>query len=100
MAVDVVQLAAALRIGDGTIAPVEPQLSILNRLLGVGQAIVSLNAPLAPEAVADEAVIRVAAYLYDQPTAPQGDRYANAWRSSGAGALVARWVVERAGVGQ
>ena len=96
MAVTVTQLAAALRIGDGSTAPVEPQLSILNRLLGVGEALVDLLAPSAPDAIKDEATIRVAAYLYDQPTAAQGNRYANAWRSSGAGALVARWVVERA----
>ena len=37
------------------------------------------------------------AYLYDAPTAAAGDRYAAAWRNSGAEALVSRWVVRRAG---
>ena len=39
----------------------------------------------------------MATYLYDSPTAASGDRYAAAWRNSGAEALVSRWVVRRAG---
>ena len=39
----------------------------------------------------------MAAYLYDAPTAASGDRYAAAWRNSGAEGLVSRWVVRRAG---
>ena len=54
-------------------------------------------APDAPEAIADEATIRMTATLYDSPTAAAGDRYAAAWRNSGAEALVSRWVVRRAG---
>ena len=96
MAVTATQLAAALRIGDGTTAPVEPQLSILTRLLGVADAYVTLLAASAPDAIKDEATVRFAAYLYDQPTAGRNDAYANAWRSSGAGSLVAHWVVTRA----
>lgn len=96
MAVTVTQLSAALRVGDGVTAPAEPQLSVLTRLLGVATATVSRVAPDAPEAVRDEAAIRMAAYLYDQPPTVQGDRYANAWRNSGAASLVARWVVRRA----
>ena len=95
MAVNVTQLAAAIRLGDGVTAPVEPLLSILTRSLGVADATIALLAPDAPDAVKDEATVRFTAYLYDTPSAPSGDRYAAAWRNSGAAALVASWVVRR-----
>ena len=95
MAVDVTQLAAALRLGDGVTAPVEPLLSILTRSLGVADATVALLAPDAPDAVKDQAAVNYAAYLYDTPSAPSGNRYAAAWLNSGAAALVASWVVRR-----
>ena len=63
----------------------------------MSQAFVAIAAPDAPEAIADEATIRMTATLYDAPTAAAGDRYAAAWRNSGAEALVSRWVVRRAG---
>ena len=97
MAVDLIQLAAALRLGDGLTAPTEPVAGLISRLLGVSQAFVAIAAPDAPEAIADEATIRMTATLYDAPTAASGDRYAAAWRNSGAEALVSRWVVRRAG---
>ena len=97
MAVTLIQLAAALRLGDGVTAPTEPVAGILSRLLDVSQAFVAVAAPSAPEAIADEATTRMAAYLYDSPTASSGDRYAPAWRNSGAEVLVSRWVVRRAG---
>ena len=58
MAVNATQLAAALRLGDGVTAPDEPLLSILTRLLGVGDATVALLAPDAPDVVKDEATVR------------------------------------------
>ena len=97
MAVNVEELSAALRIGDGSTATPEPTLSILTRLLGVGQAFVELRAEGAPDPIKDEAVIRMAAYLYDQPTAGAEGRFSDAWRNSGAAALVARWVIQRLG---
>ena len=62
MAVDLIQLAAALRLGDGEIAPSEPVAGLLSRLLGVSQAFVQIAAPEAPEAIADQAAIMMAAY--------------------------------------
>ena len=97
MAVTVGQLAAALRITDGS-DPAEPQLSILTRLAGVADAYIDLLIPGAPTDIQDECKIRFAAYLYDAPTAGRGDFYANAWRNSGAGSLGSRWVVRRAAV--
>ena len=63
----------------------------------MSQEFVARAAPDAPEAIADEAAIRLTATLYDAPTAASGDRYAAAWRNSGAEALVSRFVVRRAG---
>ena len=86
-----------MRLGDGETAPTEPVAGLLSRLLAVSQDFVAIAAPDLPEAIADEATIRMTAYLYDAPTAASGDRYAAAWRNSGAEALVSRWVVRRAG---
>ena len=95
MAVDVTQLAASLRITEGTEAPTEPQLSILTRLLGVSEAFLELRAPGCPPAPRDEAVVSMASYMYDRPKAAAETRYADAWRNSGAAFIVAPWVVQR-----
>ena len=44
-----IQLAAALRIGDGVTALVEPQAGVLNRILASATALVESYAPNAPE---------------------------------------------------
>ena len=99
MAVSVAQLSGALRIGDGTTEPEEPQLAILTRLAAVAEALVAVTAPDAPETIRDEAVIRIASYLYDAPTSAASDRYAAAMVNSGAGGLLSRWVSRRAVTG-
>ena len=97
MAVTVGQLSDALRI---TIRgnPKEPHLSILTRLLGVAMATVEVVAPDAPESVSDQAIIMFSAYLFDAPTAGGGNKFASAFRNSGANSLLARWISKRAGV--
>ena len=95
MAVDVTGLAAAMRLGDGVTAPEEPINGILTRLLGVSDAFINLIGPGAPSVVKDEIRVRFASYLYDMPSAPQRDRYSNAWLNSGAAGLLSRWVVRR-----
>ena len=86
MAVSVEDLAVALRLSaDGTDLDAA-QTSILTRLLGVGDSHVALLIPEAPDAIKDECVIRLAAYIYDQPIGRR-DAYANGWVNSGAGAL-------------
>ena len=52
---------------------------------------------LTPEAVVNEAVVRIAGYLFDQPTASRGAAFANAIRNSGAGRMLLPYVVHRAG---
>ena len=96
MAVTVAQLGAALRISDGVNEPEEPHKTILERQLSVAVALIERNAPNAPEAIKDEAAIRITGYLFDTPTAARGDLYANAWRNSGAGALLGDWIERRA----
>ena len=95
MAINLIQLSAALRVGDGVAVPEEPLLSILTRLLAVASAYVDLVGPDAPTAIQDEAVVRFAGYLYDAPSASGSNRFASAWTNSGAGALVSRWVQQR-----
>ena len=94
----VTQLAAAMRIGDGTAAPDEPVNSILARLGSAAEAYIERLAPDAPDDVKREAITRLAAYHYDAPEAPGGDRWATAWRSSGAANLCGPWLPLRVGV--
>ena len=97
MALTIGQLAAAIRLTDGSDPP-EPQLSILTRLAGVADAFNELLISEAPDVVQDECKVRFAAYLYDAPTAGRGDFYGNAWRNCGAASLATRWVQRRAGI--
>ena len=97
MALSVIELAGALRVGDGAAAPPEPQLSVLTRLLSACTATVDKRAPAAPADVRNEAVIRMAGYLYDAPESASGDRFAAAFRNSGAYALLSPWAGRRAG---
>ena len=91
MAITYTDLAIALRLSvDGTDVEAAQQ-AILTRLIGVGEAHVSLLAPEAPEAVKDKAIIRLAGSLFDVPRAGRRDAYANAFVNSGAGALLSRW---------
>ena len=96
MAITFTDLAIALRLSvDGTDVEAAQQ-GILNRLIGVGEAHIALLAPNAPEAIRDEAIIRLATYLYDVPSAGRRDAYANAFVNSGAGALLSRWTPQAA----
>lgn len=86
------ELRAALRLDDGAEVNAE-----ITRLLASTSAMVERHAPDAPDTIQNEAVIRVAGYVYDQPTASRGDSYANAMRSSGAARFLLPWVEHRAG---
>ena len=88
----VAQLAAALRLGDTAEETAEA-----TRLLAYATAAVFKHAPEAPDVIQNEAVVRLAGYLFDQPTASRGDAYANAMRNSGAGRMLLPWVEHRLG---
>lgn len=87
------ELAAALRAGDST-----DETAILTRLLAAATATIEHVADGAPEAIQNEACVRFAGYLYDQPNAGRGMAWSSAMRSSGALALVAPWRVHTAGI--
>ena len=90
-----IQLAAAMRIGDGVTALVEPQASVISRILASSRAIVESYAPNAPESIQNEAVIRVGGYLFDSPPGASM-RFANPLGDSGAQALLARFRIVHA----
>ena len=84
--IDVDALQAALRLGDSVQETTE-----LTRLLTYATAAITKHAPDAPDAVQDEAVMRLCAYLFDKPFASRNDSYANAMRNSGAGNALLPW---------
>lgn len=86
------ELAAALRLGSTT-----EETAQATRLLATATAAVTKHAPDAPDAIQDEAVIRVAGYLFDAPTAARGAGYGDILRNSGALALLLPYRVHRAG---
>ena len=85
-------LTNALRAGDST----EEQNEV-DRLRRYATAAVAKHASDAPGEIRDEASIRLAAYLFDQPNAGRGMAYANALRNSGAAAMLLPYRVHRAG---
>ena len=93
---NVSQLAAALRLGDSA-----EETAQVTRLLSYATTAVTRHLAGAfettPEAVVNEAVVRLSAYLFDQPNAGRGEAYANAMRSSGAAHILLPYVVHRAG---
>ena len=91
-----VELSGALRLGDSTEETAEA-----TRLLSYATAAVNRHLgdafDDAPDAVANEGVIRLAAYLFDQPNAGRGLVHADALRSSGAAMILLPFRVIRAG---
>ena len=86
------ELAAALRLGDSSEEAAE-----VTRLLAYATEAVTRHAPDAPTTTANEAMIRLAAYLFDQPNAGKGSGYGNAMRNSGAGRILLPYREHRAG---
>ena len=91
-----VELSAAIRLGDSTEETAEA-----TRLLAYVTAAISRHLgdayEAAPEAVVNEAGIRLAGYLFDQPNAGRGLSFANAGRNSGAWTILLPFRVHRAG---
>ena len=68
------------------------------RLLSYATAAVEKHAPEAESTIIqNEAVVRLAGYLFDAPTAGRGAVYANALRNSGAAAILLPYRIHRAG---
>jgi len=93
MAVTVGDVALALRLIATADADLDAgNTAILTRLLGTAEALVDVFADVAPDAVKDEATVRLASYLYDvSPGQGRRDAYANGLVNSGAGSLLSFW---------
>ena len=91
-----VELSAAIRLGDSA-----EEVAEATRLLAFTTEAISRHLgdayEDAPEAVVNEAAIRLAAYLFDSPNAGRGLSFANAGRNSGAWAILLPFRVHRAG---
>ena len=97
MAMTTVEVARALRLS----VPLDDEVRReLDRLLGVAQEAVGRYAPRAPDAIRDEAILRVCGYLYDAPTTtePGSVGRLHPLRLSGAAPLLAPWRIHSAGV--
>ncbi|MYE00865.1 MAG: hypothetical protein F4Y03_06225, partial [Alphaproteobacteria bacterium] len=87
--------AAQLAVAIGIIGAEDEDIpagteGILTRELGVASSLVAAIAPAAPDAIQDEAVVRLVGWLHDSDPAsarPMVDPVIG----SGAGALLARW---------
>ncbi len=68
------ELAYRIRlIGDTSEALADPQLSVVNDILSAASALVLAYAPAAPAAIHNEAVTRLAGFLYDSPPGRRRD---------------------------
>ena len=86
------ELAAAMRVGDSTEETAE-----VTRLLSYATVAVEHHAPDAPDVVHNEAAIRLASYLYDQPGTSSRANFASALRNSGAARMMLPYRVHKVG---
>ena len=100
------QLAARIRLGrtqtelDETdeLLAYATALDLPGGLLAYATEAVTHHAPDAPDVVHNEAVYRLAGYIYDRPFASADTRFANAFRNSGAASALLPYRNHRAGV--
>ena len=88
----VAELAAAMRVGDSAEETAE-----VTRLLGYATVAVEHHAPDCPDVVHNEAAIRLASYLFDQPGTSSRANFANALRNSGAARMMLPWRAHKVG---
>ena len=86
------ELLAALRLGE-----TEAETEQATRLLAYATVAVEKHVPEAPDAVHNEAVIRLSGYLFDQPFSTRGAAFTNSIRNSGASAILLPYRIHRAG---
>ena len=91
------QLGADLRITDGAAAPTGAAGILLGRIDATAREMVTRYAPDAPDAIHDEAYVRVAGWLYDSDPSGSSPGGPSALRSSGAASLLSPYKVRRAG---
>lgn len=94
--ITVAELGEAIRLGD-TAAETAEATRLLAYATEAASRFLGDAYDAAPEAVLNEAVVRLAGYLYDSPTSSSGRGFANALRNSGAGQVLLPYRVHRAG---
>ena len=87
-------LAARIRLGR---TPTE--LLETDQILAYATEVVTKHAPDAPDVVHNEAVFRLAGYIYDRPFASADTRFSNVLRNSGAASALLPYRMHGAGVG-
>ena len=90
--ISVAELVDELRVGSSP-----EELAQVTRLHGYASEAVIRHASGATDAAHNEAVVRLAAYLYDQPSVTRADGFSNALRSSGAARILLPYRIHRAG---
>ena len=83
-------MLASSAVRDALRVP-EAEADRVDSLVRAAWDVVEKYASAAPDTVRREAVIRTAAYLYDQPNAAEYQRFGNALRNSGAAGLLYQW---------
>lgn len=91
------QLAADLRMGDGTTAPTGPEAVILERVAATARAMVEHYAPDAPDAIHNESYVRLSGWMVDVDPSGMTPGGPAAMRSSGAASILAPYKIRRAG---
>ena len=95
----VTQLAADLRIGDGATAPTGAEAVLLARIDATARAMVlEYQSEGVPDAIHNEAYVRLAGWLYDSDPSASNPGGASALRASGALALLSPYKVRGAGL--
>ena len=92
------QLSADLRIGDGVTDPTGAQAVVLERIAATAAAMVQKYAPDAPDAIHNEALVRLAGWLYDADPSGQNPGGPAAMRASGAASILSPYKVRRGGL--
>ena len=86
-------LAQRIRLGR-----TQAELDEAEELLTYATEAVTHHAPDAPDVVHNEAVYRLAGYIYDRPFASVGTRFSNALHNSGAASALLPYRVHRLGL--
>ena len=89
-------LAAAMRVGT-TAEETEEVTRLRTYAIDAIEHHLGTAYGTTPDSVVNEATVRLASYLYDQPTVSGRDGFANAMRNSGAGRMLLPYVVHRLG---
>ena len=90
--ISVPELAGALRVGNSAEETAE-----VTRLLAFATEAVTRHAPAASDVAHNEAAIRLASYLFDQPTTSRGMSHSDSLRNSGSASILLPDRVHRAG---